>query len=599
MIKMYLEELVIHNFRGFKDYTLKLKPFNVLIGENYSGKTSVLQAIQLVYESIQVLFEGGEHPRFTGISWQVNLEQPISRLGLSATELIFFKKVPAGLRISAKWSNGLQLNFSTVHKTAFNFELFENGTSIADKLNDPRVQELITSVYSSKVIMLPPVGTISPNETFIARPQMDTQQAQGRYNETWRGNLFWRYNSGDKTAFDDLYEFIRTYIPNSNVRPPRLSEDNPPKFVIEYEEDSNIYDISSSGGGLRTLISIAAILKLTRASCILLDEPDTHLHSKLQRDMAEILWEHSESQNIQMMIATHSPDIIDSVPLDSLLFIDRLMSEAVPVDNVGNALVSLGALTNSQAVAATGAKSIINIEGRGDKIVFPECAKKSEIEFLGVPDARLIASGKKNLKELKHIHNGLLDFLKVDMKIVAINDLDYDSIAQEMEGIKEERETGVLLLTLGKKEIENYLLDANAITKAVKGRLEKRGQNYEDYPSIERVIREMIIECLERYKNDLSWKIRPLIRDELKNNNRGWGDSTLEEETDKKFEKLWEKEAWRLSACPGKAVLKDIRTEIQKKWGVSVSNRLLCQTLDSVPDDIQSVFTKLKDFLEG
>ncbi|VUT27514.1 MAG: hypothetical protein SYNGOMJ08_00060 [Candidatus Syntrophoarchaeum sp. GoM_oil] len=447
--------------------------------------------------------------------------------------------------------------------------------------------------------MLPPVGTISPNETFITRPQMDAQQAQGRYNETWRGNLFWRYNSGDKTAFDDLYEFIRDYIPNSNVRPPRLSEDNATKFVIEYAEDSDIYDISSSGGGLRTLVSIATILKLTKASCILLDEPDTHLHSKLQRDIAEILLEHSESQNVQVVIATHSPDIIDSVPLDSLLFIDRLMSEAVPVDNVGNALVSLGALTNSQAVAATGAKSIINIEGRGDKIVFPECAKKSGIEFPGVPDARLIASGKKNLKELNHIRRGLLDFLKVGMKIVAIKDLDYDSIAQEMEGIKEERETGVLLLTLGKKEIENYLLDADAITKVVIEQFEKRGQNYEEYPSINNeVIIDMIIECLERYKNDISWKIRPLIRDELKNNNRGWDDSTLEEETDKKFEELWEKEEWRLSACPGKNVLKDIRTEIQEKWGVSVSNHLLCQTLDSVLEDIQSVFTKLRDFLE-
>ncbi len=300
-----------------------------------------------------------------------------------------------------------------------------------------------------------------------------------------------------------------------------------------------------------------------------------------------------------MVIATHSPDIIDSVPLDSLLFIDRLMSEAVPVDNVGNALVSLGALTNSQAVAATGAKSIINIEGRGDKIVFPECAKKIGIEFPGVPDARLIASGKKNLEELKHIHRGMRDFFKVDMKIVAINDLDYDSIAQEMEGIKEEREKGVLLLTLGKKEIENYLLDANTITKAVIEQFEKRGQNYEDYPPINNeVIIDMIMECLGRYKDSLSWKIRPLIRGELENNNRGWDDSTLEMETDKKFEELWGKEEWRLSACPGKDVLKDIRTEIQKKWGVSVSNRLLCQTLDSVPDDIQSVFTKLKDFLE-
>ena len=309
--------------------------------------------------------------------------------------------------------------------------------------------------------------------------------------------------------------------------------------------------------------------------------------------------EHSELQNIQMVIATHSPDIIDSVPLDSLLFVDRLMSEAVPVDNVGNALVSLGALTNSQAVAATGAKSIINIEGRGDKIVFPECAKKSGTEFPGVPGARLIASGKKNLKELKHIHRGLLDFLKVDMKIAAINDLDYDYIAQEKKRSEEERAEGVLLLTLGKKEIENYLLDANAITKAVIEQFEKRGQNYEDYPPINNeVIIDMIMECLERYKDRLSWNIRPLIRDELSYNNSGWDASKLEMETDKKFEELWEKEEWRLSACPGKDVLKDIRTEIQKKWGVSVSNRLLCQTLDSVPDDIQSVFTKLKDFLE-
>ena len=71
---MHLEELDIHNFRGFKDYTLKLNPFNVLIGENNSGKTSVLQAIQLVYESIQVLFGRGEYPRFTDINPSVLLQ---------------------------------------------------------------------------------------------------------------------------------------------------------------------------------------------------------------------------------------------------------------------------------------------------------------------------------------------------------------------------------------------------------------------------------------------------------------------------------------------------------------------------------------------
>ncbi len=114
---MQLEEVILHNFKGFTDYTLKLKQFNVLIGENSSGKTSLLQAIQLVYDSIQFLFGAGEHPRFTGINWYINLEQPISRLGLSNTNLIFFKKIPEGLQISAKWDNGLQLNCSSIKPT--------------------------------------------------------------------------------------------------------------------------------------------------------------------------------------------------------------------------------------------------------------------------------------------------------------------------------------------------------------------------------------------------------------------------------------------------------------------------------------------------
>ena len=347
---------------------------------------------------------------------------------------------------------------------------------------------------------------------------------------------------------------------------------------------------------LRTLISIAAILKLARASCILLDEPDTHLHSKLQRDIAEILLEHSEAQNIQMVIATHSPDIIDSVPLDSLLFVDRLRNEAVPVDDVGSALVSLGALTNSQAVAATGAKSIINIEGKADKIVFSECAEKNGTKFPIDPDIKLVLSGKKSLDDLKIIHRGMQDFLKLNMKIAAINDLDYDSIAHEGKGIEEKKDKGVILLTLGRKEIENYLLDANAITKAVNKQFEKRRQNYKDYPPLNNeTIESIIMESLEMHKRDLSHQIKPKIRKGFPNE---WDDSKLEEETEKKFEELWEKEEWRLSACPGKSVLRKIRTEIQKKWGVSVTTRLLCKTIDPIHDDLISIFTKLKDFLE-
>ena len=311
-----------------------------------------------------------------------------------------------------------------------------------------------------------------------------------------------------------------------------------------------------------------------------------------------MLLDHTESQNVQMVIATHSPDIIDCVPLDSLLLIDRSEKEAYPVDDVGKALMLLGNLTNSQAIAALGAKSIINIEGKEDKIVFSECAKKLGTEFPGEPETRLTRFGKIELEKLKYMRQGMLDFLRTDIKIAQINDLDYDSIVQQSKGIKEQRGDGVLLLTLGRKEIENYLLDANAITKGAETQLSKRQQNHTKIspPSAE-TINDIMRESFEKYKEELSYKVKPLIRGELSKAQKKWEDSRLERETDERFEGLWGDEEWRLSACPGKSVLRNIRTELQKRWGVSVSTRLLCRNMESVPEDIESILEKLRDFL--
>ena len=46
---MYLSELHLENFRRFKDATIMLQPgMNVLVGENDSGKSAILDAIRLV-----------------------------------------------------------------------------------------------------------------------------------------------------------------------------------------------------------------------------------------------------------------------------------------------------------------------------------------------------------------------------------------------------------------------------------------------------------------------------------------------------------------------------------------------------------------------
>ena len=45
---MYISQLKINNYRNFIDFQIDLKPFTLLIGENNSGKSGVLQALDIL-----------------------------------------------------------------------------------------------------------------------------------------------------------------------------------------------------------------------------------------------------------------------------------------------------------------------------------------------------------------------------------------------------------------------------------------------------------------------------------------------------------------------------------------------------------------------
>lgn len=53
--KMYLRKLIVKNFRIFDEIGIELffnKGVNAIIGENNSGKSSIIDAIRLVYSTV-------------------------------------------------------------------------------------------------------------------------------------------------------------------------------------------------------------------------------------------------------------------------------------------------------------------------------------------------------------------------------------------------------------------------------------------------------------------------------------------------------------------------------------------------------------------
>jgi predicted ATP-dependent endonuclease of OLD family len=71
---MMIEEIHLVSFKGFRDFTLKCAPVTVLVGLNSSGKTSILQSIQLVDDIVRYAFGGWngvavERPNFSNVQW--------------------------------------------------------------------------------------------------------------------------------------------------------------------------------------------------------------------------------------------------------------------------------------------------------------------------------------------------------------------------------------------------------------------------------------------------------------------------------------------------------------------------------------------------
>src|SRR5258706_9757879 len=51
--RLRITSIRFHNYKAFEDYSISLGPFNVLVGPNNAGKSTVLGAIRILSEGIR------------------------------------------------------------------------------------------------------------------------------------------------------------------------------------------------------------------------------------------------------------------------------------------------------------------------------------------------------------------------------------------------------------------------------------------------------------------------------------------------------------------------------------------------------------------
>ena len=328
MFKM-LKAVRIKNFKSLKDLKLELKPITVFIGPNGSGKSSVFQALlslkRFVLKNANVQYEQlfnlegymnfgspqdvahlKEHyPICIGIDTE-NINKKLSyTVKIKKDDKVNVKISVKTDKIDFNAKRELDLPYTQPTNTPHTFKYGDTTQTIkwdgilnvfAQSQHGHELKELIEELRSL-IVDIYLIPYFIPGFT---QAQISTTAIDARMSLVIPAS----YVSSKIYSDVDIEEFIlettNDLFEGKWVRL-RLTE-----LIVRISRYKTIKIVNEGGGLNRITYLLGAILSVPRGSCILIEEPETNLHPKVQFELPKYLVELSKHTDKQLILSTHS-----------------------------------------------------------------------------------------------------------------------------------------------------------------------------------------------------------------------------------------------------------------------------------------------------
>lgn len=210
------------------------------------------------------------------------------------------------------------------------------------------------------------------------------------------------------------------------------------------------------------------LARTANSRTIILDEPDVYMHADLQRRLIRLL---KLDESRQIIIATHSAEIMAEVEADEVLLVDRkrrASSFAGSMPTVQKILEHVGGVHNLAFARLANSKVLLLVEG-------------NDVPFLKRFQDKIFPQSRRPIDTIPHIPLGgwsgwqyalgVAKFLRSasDHRVAPICILDRDfHTSEEIDTrLKQAKEANIELTIWNRKEIENYLLVPEAIARVL------------------------------------------------------------------------------------------------------------------------------------
>lgn len=312
-----INKLKLDYFKCFESIIIELKMLNILCGENASGKSSLIQSILILNQTMHAN------------EWSKNLVLNGDNVNLGTVSDVIDKvNGRNNVNISIADENNIMGWTFTGERSQLSMQV-ENVSFNGKPFNTPeKLQHLSPPEFSGENI----ISTIK-NLTYLKAERCGprdfyrlTDKQESRSSSAGEHSISLLFNNLDSivadslvldktppTLFQQVQARMGTFFPGFEYNIEPIEKINAITLGIRTSKDTDFHRPMNVGFGLTQILPIIiSCLTAKVGDLLVIENPEVHLHPKGQALMGEFLAEVAES-GVQIIIESHSDHVLNGI----------------------------------------------------------------------------------------------------------------------------------------------------------------------------------------------------------------------------------------------------------------------------------------------